>query len=104
MIEDHYKSEKLYKAESVAFYLDISLQTLNYWYAWKRANPDNERAEMLPKYMQRGKKGTRYWRKEDIQTLKKFRDTVIIGRNGIMGSTTQKYTKKKGRKRNEKKS
>lgn len=88
--------EKYYRAEETAAMVGISLQTLNIWYAFKRLNPNSERAQMIPDCIQADKHMVRYWTKNDIKKLKRFKETVKHGRNGVMGSITQRYVKKKG--------
>ena len=43
---------KLYKAVEVALLLDISVPTLNNWYKFKRLDPNNEMAKLLPEPIQ----------------------------------------------------
>ena len=88
---------KLYKAGETAMLLGISVDTLDIWYRFKKQNPDNEFAKMLPevKYKKDNKK-QRFWTEEDIFKLIEYKNTIPKGRNGIMGGITQKYVKKKG--------
>ena len=81
-------------AQQVVVLLGISENTLNFWYRFKRQNPDNEIAQLLPEYKKDGLKGRRYWNKEDLWKLIEFQKSVPKGRNGIMGKVTQKYCKK----------
>ena len=81
-------------AQQVVVMLGISENTLNFWYRFKRENPDNEVAQLLPDYMKEGEKGKRYWKRTDLNKLIKFQQTLPKGRNGIMGGTTQRYYKK----------
>jgi len=87
--------EKLLRLEEVALLVGVSGKTLNNWYAWKRTNPDSELVALLPDYVQEGARQTRLWRKEDVYKLIEFRTRIPQGRNGILGSVTQKYVKKK---------
>jgi len=88
------KKQGLLKLEEVAILVGVSFKTINTWYAFKRANPENEYAKLLPEYIQVGKRGTRYWKKEDIWKFFQFRQSIPQGRNGVMGCITQKYYKK----------
>lgn len=81
-------------AQQVVVLLGISENTLNFWYRFKRQNPDNEIAQLLPEYMSEGVRGKRYWKKDDLWKLIEFQKSVPKGRNGIMGTVTQKYCKK----------
>lgn len=88
-------SNDLLRVEQVALAVDVSIQTINIWYRWKRQNPDSEYAKMLPDFIQNGERQTRYWNKADIWRLIEFKNSIPQGRNGILGSVTQKYVKKK---------
>lgn len=81
----------LLKIEEVAVILGCSTQTINYWYRWKKENPDSEFAKMLPDFIQEGNRQTRFWKQEDVKYLAEFKNTIPQGRNGILGSITQKY-------------
>lgn len=83
------------KIEKVAFMIDVSVQTINNWYRFKRECPDNEFAEMLPDYIQEGDRQTRYWNINDIPKLIKFKESIPHGHVGVMGVVTHR---KKGEK------
>lgn len=78
------------KIEELAMRIDSSVQTINNWYKWKRLNPDNELASLLPEYIQDGARQTRYWNTEDIWKMIEFKQHIIRGRNGVMGDVTQR--------------
>lgn len=84
-------SERLLRAEEVALSVGVSVKTLNNWYLFKRANPDNEYAQMIPECVQQGSRQQRFWKSDDIWKLMQFKQTIPMGRSGIMGSITQKY-------------
>lgn len=88
-------SNELLRIEQVALAVDVSIQTINIWYRWKRQNPDSEYAKMLPDFIQNGKRQQRFWNKSDVWRLIEFKNSIPQGRNGILGSVTQKYVKKK---------
>lgn len=88
-------SERLLKLEEVAIIVGSSSKSINNWYWFKRENSNNEYAKMLPDYIQEGERQTRYWRESDIWKILEFKNTIPQGRNGIMGSITQKYYHKK---------
>ena len=83
--------EQKIKIEELAMRIDSSVQTINNWYKWKRENPDNELASLLPDYIQEGNRQTRFWNYKDIWKLLEFKQSIIHGRNGLMG----KYNKLK---------
>lgn len=79
----------------VAVLVGCSVQTINYWYAFKKEEPDNELAKLLPEFKQEGARQTRYWNEEDIFKLVSFKNSIPKGRNGILGSVTQRYATKR---------
>ena len=83
--------ERLLRAEEVALSVGISVKTLNNWYLFKRANPDDEYAQMIPDCIQKGSRRQRFWKQEDIWNLMKFKQSIPTGRKGVMGVVTQKY-------------
>ena len=44
--------EKMLNALEVCLLVKCSYNALNYWYRFKRLNPDNEYAQLLPDYVQ----------------------------------------------------
>ena len=92
------ESERLLKLEEVAILIGVSGKSINNWYWFKRENPNNEYARILPDYIQDGSHQTRYWRESDIWKLVEFKQAIPQGKNGIMGSVTQKYRRKKNDK------
>ena len=91
MAKAQIQEERLLKLEEVAVIVGSSFKSINNWYWFKRENPDNEYAKMLPDYLQGGPRKTRYWKESDIWKLIEFKQSIPQGRNGIMGSVTQKY-------------
>jgi len=83
----------LLKIEEVAVLIGSSVRTINNWYAFKRAEPDNEYAKMLPDYEQAGERQIRLWNKDDIQKFIEFKRAVPKGCKGAMGVITQRYVK-----------
>ena len=79
------------KVEEVALLVGCSIHTLNLWYRFKKNNPDNELAQMLPDFEQSAPLQTRYWRESDIPKLIEYQIRLPKGRNGIMGNTSRKY-------------
>lgn len=91
---------KMLKIEEVAVLIGSSVKTINNWYWFKRENPDNEYAQMLPDYIQEGARQTRYWNEDDVWKLINFKNSIPTGRKGVMGSVTQKYLRNKAEKEN----
>ena len=87
------------KIEELAMRIDSSVQTINNWYKWKRDNPKNELAQILPEYEQEGNRQTRYWNTGDIWKMIEFKQAIIHGRNGVMGQSRPKKGKNYGKKK-----
>ena len=83
----------LITVEELARLVGCSVQTIGSYYKFKRENPNNELAKMLPDYVRIGGKHTRYWKVEDAEKIKEFRSKLPQGRNGALGSVTQRYVK-----------
>ena len=90
-------AERLLKIEELALLVGVSTQTINIWYRWKRQNPDNPLATLLPDYIQSGVRQTRQWKQSDVWSLVNFRNSIPKGRNGIMGEITQRQKKKEAK-------
>jgi hypothetical protein len=86
--------ERTMKVEELALAVGVSVKTINNWYAFKQAEPDNELAKLLPEFQQEHPRATRTWKFSDIWRVKDFQSRIITGRNGHMGVITQKYVKK----------
>ena len=82
------------RIEEVSLFLGVSVETINIWYRFKRQHPDDEYAKILPEYEQDTARSCRYWKSTDIDKLIEFKNSRPIGRNGVMGTITQKYVKK----------
>lgn len=100
------EKERFLSATEVCVLVDCSIYSLNNWYIFKKENPDNEYAKMLPDFtnLTTGSRRKRYWKQSDIGKLIEFKATIPHGRNGVLGSVTQRYVKKKGVKNGKKKS
>ena len=85
----------LLRIEEVAVLVGVSIQTINNWYRFKKLNPDDEFAKLLPDYERLGSSRQRFWDKADVNQLIAFKRTVPRGCKGIMGEVTQKYVKAK---------
>lgn len=85
----------MHKAVEVATMLGVTINTIENWYRFKRAYPDNEYAQMIPDIKHKeGNSKTRYWTDEDVYKLAEFKKKVPSGCKGIMGAITQRYVKK----------
>lgn len=85
--------ERMLKVEEVAVLIGTTRMSIYQWYRFKKENPDNQYAKMLPDY-QVGKRNTRLWKEEDLWKLIEFKQNIPHGRNGVLGSVTQRYVKK----------
>lgn len=88
------KPDSVVRVEELAVIIGSSVPTISSWYRWKRQNPEHEMAKVLPDFFRFGPHRTRYWHESDIPALLQFKNSLPQGRNGIMGSITQKYVKK----------
>lgn len=84
----------LLRIEEVAVLCGVSVQSINNWYKFKRENPNNEYARLLPNYEVIGEHGQRFWDKADMNALLSFKQSMPKGCKGVMGSVTQRYVKK----------
>ena len=82
------------RVEELAAKIGTSVPTISAWYRWKKQNPEHELAKLLPCFVRKGPHGTKYWYESDIPRLMEFKNSIPQGRNGVMGSVTQKYVKK----------
>ena len=71
----------------------VSEPTISNWYRWKKERPEEELTELLPNFFRVGPHRERRWHESDVEKLIKFRNSIPQGRNGIMGSVTQRYYK-----------
>ena len=95
------KKDRLLRIEEVAICVGVSAKTINNWYWFKKSNPDNKLAKLLPDYVQAGERQIRRWHQSDMWKLIDFRSKVPHGRKGVMGSITQKYYHKNKEKQEE---
>lgn len=91
MKKENVAEDRLLKIEEVALLVGKSVKTINNWYWFKRLNPENELAQMLPDYVQENSRQQRFWKQSDIWKLIEFAQRIPKGRNGIMASVTQRY-------------
>lgn len=92
--------DKRLAVAELAVAIGTSVPTISSWYRWKRENPENEYAKLLPDFFRGGAHRTRYWHESDIPGILEFKNSIPQGRNGIMGSVTQRYLKKNKDDRN----
>ena len=95
-------ANNLLRIEEVAVLVNVSVKSINEWYVFKRTEPTNEYAKMLPDPI-KDNTGRRLWKESDVDKLIKFHNDIPKGRNGIMGKVTQRYYKNRGRKEDGKK-
>ena len=92
--EEKIMAEGLIKATELAYKVGASVQTISMWYKFKEENPDSEYSHMLPDFVCIGANRTRYWKASDVEKLIIFRNSIPRGRNGVLGSVTQRYVGK----------
>lgn len=86
--------ERTIRIEELALAVGVSVKTVNNWYAFKKAKPDDELSKLLPEFEQENATSPRMWKFGDIWRIKDFQSRIKTGRNGYMGIITQKYVKK----------
>jgi len=86
--------ENMLTVQEVGCRIGVSVQTIGSWYKFKRENPNSKYSEMLPEFERCGGRNTRYWKESDLTMLVKFHETIPMGRNGVLGSVTQRYSKR----------
>lgn len=83
---------KYYNLDDTCKKLKISRQTLNNWYRWEnnllKEGIITKRTLPVPVHDNNMRGKPRYWTQNDIDILKKFRDSMVVGRNGIYGKYT----------------
>ncbi len=84
---------RVIRIEEMAMLIGSSVPTISSWYRWKNQNPEHEAAKRLPDFFRVGPHGARCWHESDVQALKGFKASIKQGRDGLMGSVTQKYVK-----------
>ena len=87
-------------ATKITQFLDISVQTLNSWYAWYN-DPEFEKPEgtpYLPPYEQEHPRAPRYWTEDDLYDLRKFKEWVPKGRGGVMGNHNARFWGVRGKR------
>ena len=91
--------DKLLNIQEVAVLINSSIPTISSWYRWKKENPEHEMAKRLPDFERHGAHRARYWKYSDVWKIIEFKQSLPQGRNGILGSVTQKYVKGNKRKK-----
>lgn len=86
---------QLLEANEVCALVGCSVYTLNLWYRFKKNNPENEYSKLLPEITRLDGDRKRYWTSDDVYALIAFKASIPHGRNGVLGSETQKYIYKK---------
>lgn len=94
MSENNAITKDLLTVQEVAVLIKSSVPTISSWYRWKKAYPNHPFADMLPDFERHGAHRARYWKYSDIPKLIDFKNSIPQGRNGIMGSITQAYSRK----------
>ena len=85
--------EQNLRIEAVANELNCSVQTIRYWYRWKKLCPEHELAKLLPTPFSSGRQ--LLWSEEDVQLLWQFKKQLPHGKKGVLGDETQKYYRRK---------
>ena len=95
--------KRLLNLTELACEVGCSVQTINSYYRFKKENPESDIAMALPDFTRCGTRNTRYWKAEDVEAIKAFRESIPQGCKGIMGSVTQRYVKRNNTPKNTRK-
>lgn len=82
-------TEKTFDYDQTAAALKISRHTLKTWYLWesKQLREGSITEHYLPRpHIEHNKRGNpRYFTSSDIKELKKYKETIVVGRKGKYG-------------------
>lgn len=98
-------NEKTYRANEVCEILGISIHTFQKWYQWEKAQLKD--GSITKNYLpvpekltnQRGK--PKYWTEKQVQQLKEYKSTIVVGRYGKYGKYSNPLHNKKEETENE---
>lgn len=94
--------ERFIRIEEIALVLGVNQFSIERWYKFKRENPDNEYAKILPEFtyqINSKNRKVRCWKASDIEALKKFQDNIVLGTKGFMGASKKEEKKNDSKKR-----
>jgi len=84
LIQDEIKGNYV-RINRVAMMLDISDHSIRRWYKWWESPEFEHPADLfLPKYYHMDRRGTKFFKKEDIAAIRKFREQLQTTHKGIM--------------------
>lgn len=90
--------QKTYSANEVCEELNISNWTLSNWYRWENKRVQRGTCKpYLPKPEKRAdlKGKPRFWTQKQLDELRKYKESIVLGRNGIYGEySNPNYVKK----------
>lgn len=76
----------------VAMALDISDHTIRRWYKWWEDDTYPKPNDLfLPKYYHKDRRGTKFFKKEDVPALKEFRNKIQTTHIGAMAAFNSFY-------------
>lgn len=91
--------KKLFNFDEAAAELKISRYTLRTWYTWetKLLKEGSIKEKYLPiPYIASNERGMpRYFTEADIEKLKQYKGTIVVGRKGIYGKFSNPNHKEK---------
>lgn len=89
--------EKIYLRDELCNELGISVHTLQKWYQWERyeLSDGTVKQPYLPQPQQmEGLRGSpNYWTAEQLEILKKHKESMVVGRNGRYGKYSNPHHK-----------
>lgn len=94
-------NKKVYRIDEVCQMLEVSVHTLQKWYQWEhRALIDGTETEPylpVPEKIMNERGKPKVWTEKQVKALKKYADSIVVGRNGKYGKYSNpdhKQTKK----------
>mgnify|MGYP002623803921 CR=1 FL=1 len=87
-----FKARGYYNLNQLCDKLDVSIWTIRNWYSWEKQLL--KEGKITEPYLPQPKKfedvqgKPRMWTDDAIAELKKYKDNIVIGRNGVYGKYT----------------
>lgn len=89
--------EKIYLRDELCKALGISVHTLQKWYQWEKyeLKDGTVKHSYLPKPQKvAGRRGSpKYWTESQLELLRDYKSTIVVGRHGKYGKYTNPYHK-----------
>jgi hypothetical protein len=91
-------NEKIYLIDEVCEILKVSTHTLQKWYQWERYELRDgivsENYLPIPNKLTNKRGKPKFWTENQIKELQKFKNEIVMGRNGRFGKYSNPLHKK----------